>query len=140
MSRHGYTDDWDYDNQIGYINYRGAVASALRGKRGQDFLQEMLEAMATMPKHELIAGELVHEGAACALGTVALKRGMDVSNLDIEDAESVAAAFGIAVPMAREIMWVNDKAYDWNGNLTDAARFEKVRRWIEGELYERNQK
>jgi len=136
MSRSGYTDDYDWDNQIGFINYRGAVKSALRGARGQAFLQEMLEAMAAMPKHELISGELVREGAACALGTVAIKRGLDVSNLDPDDADSVAAKFGISVAMAREIMWANDEMH--YGELTDAARFDAVRKWIEGELYERN--
>jgi hypothetical protein len=146
MSRHGYRDDcWDDDNNIHIINYRGAVASAFRGARGQAFMQEMLESMAALPTQELVAGELVgttmtsygHWGmfevpCACALGSVALRRGMDVSNLDIEDYTAVAAAFGISEAMAREIMYENDEY-----GVTDAARFSFIRRWIEGELYER---
>ena len=138
MGRHGYCNDydcWDSDDQIHMINYRGAVKSALRGRRGQAFLQEMLEAMYALPSRELIAGELVREGSACALGSVALKRGMDVSHLDLDDYTAVAKAFGISEAMAREIMFVNDEGGAWT-TMTDAARFEHVRRWIEGELYE----
>jgi hypothetical protein len=149
MSRSGYNDGcWDDDNNIHMINYRGAVKSALEGKRGQAFLQEMLEAMAAHPVKELIAGDLVGVGhvtcshwglfettSACALGTVALKRGLDVSKLDPDDYASVAATFGISEAMAREIMFENDEAGYWR-TLTDAARFDHVRRWIEATLYE----
>jgi hypothetical protein len=46
MSRSGYSDDhseWDL------IRWRGAVASAIRGKRGQAFLRELLVALDAMP-------------------------------------------------------------------------------------------
>jgi hypothetical protein len=42
MSRSGYVDDVD---QKDLAMYRGAVASAIRGKRGQALLREMREAM-----------------------------------------------------------------------------------------------
>lgn len=53
MSRSGYSDDCD--NTWQWIQWRGRVASAMRGKRGQAFLQEMLEAMAALPMRRLIA-------------------------------------------------------------------------------------
>lgn len=44
------------------IRWRGAVASAIRGKRGQAFLREMLAALDAMPEKRLIAGSLVFDG------------------------------------------------------------------------------
>lgn len=47
MSRSGYCDDGE--NGWATICWRGAVKSALRGKRGQSFLLELAEAMDAMP-------------------------------------------------------------------------------------------
>ena len=66
MSRSGYSDD--YGDEWSRICWRGAVASSLRGKRGQSFLREMLASLDALPAHELISGELVKEGEACAIG------------------------------------------------------------------------
>jgi len=47
MARHGLvssSDDYD-SNNWDYICWRGAVASALRGKRGQSFLRDLLAAV-----------------------------------------------------------------------------------------------
>jgi hypothetical protein len=41
-----------------HIRWRGAVASAIRGGRGQAFLREMLAAMDAMPVKRLVANEL----------------------------------------------------------------------------------
>lgn len=131
MSRSGYTDDymgWDL------IRWRGAVASAIRGKRGQGFLREMLAAMDSLPQPRLIAHELVTEaGECCAIGSVALRRGMDVSAIDDTEREEVAAAFGIAEAMAAEIAFVNDEAA-WGPPETPEARFTRVRSWIVSNL------
>ena len=56
MSRSGYSDDCD--NAWSLIRWRGAVASAIRGKRGQEFLYEMLHALAALPERKLIAFDL----------------------------------------------------------------------------------
>jgi hypothetical protein len=59
MSRSGYHDDgggWSL------ICWRGAVAAAMRGKRGQAFLKEMLAAFDAMPEKRLVAGRLVFDG------------------------------------------------------------------------------
>lgn len=58
MSRSGYSDDYDGDNWD-LIRWRGAVTSAIRGKRGQAFLREALAALDAMPEKQLIAGDLV---------------------------------------------------------------------------------
>ena len=125
MNRSGYTDD--YDDQWATIRWRGAVESALRGKRGQAFLRELLEALDALPEKRLIAGELEEDGAFCALGAVGHQRGIDMQNLDPYDCERVAGEFGIANAMACEIMWVNDEMY--YANDTPEKRFERVRNW-----------
>jgi hypothetical protein len=60
MSRSGYCEDMD--DQWAHIRWRGAVTSAIRGRRGQAFLREMLAALDAMPEKRLVAGALVFEG------------------------------------------------------------------------------
>lgn len=56
MSRSGYTDDgWDDESaQWAAIRYAGALKSAVRGKKGQAFLRELLAALDAMPVKRLI--------------------------------------------------------------------------------------
>ena len=137
MSRSGYNDcdDGDYWQ---FICWRGAVTSAMNGRRGQAFLREMLDAMDALPEPKLTAHELVsHVGPrgplkipkACAIGTVALKRGVDVSNLDPENYDAVANAFGISSALAREIVYIND---EWEQD--PVKRFYAVRRWVKASI------
>src|SRR5687768_2559695 len=108
MSRHGYSEDlepWDL------AQYRGRVANTIRGKQSQAFLRELRTALDAMPKKELIAKELVTEqGDCCALGCIGLARGIDMSNLDPDEAGHVAETFGIAETLVREITYENDEA------------------------------
>jgi hypothetical protein len=133
MSRSGYMDDYDGDGNQGYL-YRGAVESALRGRRGQAFLKEMLEALDALPEPKLIAGELIEQdGAVCAMGAVAKKRSLDMKDVDPEDAEKVALTFGIAEAMAREIAFENDD--DWGASTeTPEHRFQRMRKWVESQI------
>lgn len=115
MNRSGYVDDgFDRQEEMwAFIRYRGAVNSAIRGHRGQQLLREMAAALDAMPEKRLIAEELVADnGQCCALGAVALARGLDVSGLNPEEADLVAARFNIAEAMAREIAFINDSAID----------------------------
>lgn len=84
MSRSGYStdlDDWDL------IRWRGQVASAIRGKRGQKFLVDLLAALDALPQKSLIVDELQEEGQVCAIGALGLSRGLDMSKIDPEDAD-----------------------------------------------------
>lgn len=130
MSRSGYSEDcWGPE----YICWRGAVASAIRGKRGQSFLEEMLHAMAALPEHKLIGGYLQHEGEVCAIGSVGRARGIDMTGIDPEDREEVAMVFGIAPALAAEIVYMNDEA---SYSETPEERFRRMRHWIETCLIE----
>jgi len=130
MSRSGYSDDCE---NLGL--WRQAVDRAIRGKRGQAFMREMAAAMDTMPTKALVAGEVVRDAAhVCALGSVAIARGMDVANLDIEDGESVGEAFGVAKALACEVAYMNDECGPVNE--TEEDRWQRMRRWVDQRLAE----
>jgi len=130
MSRSGYSDDLD---QQELMLWRGAVASAIRGKRGQAFLREMLVSLDALPEKKLIVGELQDEhGAVCALGSVGKSRGMDMSHLSYDDNRvALGKAFGIAGALVAEIEFINDDDFYWAGYCyTDERRFGMVRKWV----------
>ena len=132
MSRSGYTEDMD--DPWAHIMWRGAVASAIRGKRGQALLKEMLADLDAMPIKGLVAHELVENetGAVCALGAVGKARGIDMAPIDPDDSATVAGTFGIAQAMAQEIVWIND---DYGPHKeTPEARFIRVRQWVECQI------
>lgn len=108
MSRSGYCDDYGDDDPLALGRYRAQVASAIRGKRGQVLLHELLEALDAMPDKRLVAGELEADGQFCALGVVGKARGLNLASIDTYDVESLGPKFNIAEQLAREIMWVND--------------------------------
>ncbi|TPN44888.1 hypothetical protein [Mesorhizobium sp. B1-1-7] len=129
MSRSGYIDDMD--DQWAHIRWRDAVKAAIRGKRGQAFLREMLAAMDALPEKKLVSSELETEGQVCAIGSVGRVRGIDMQKLDPEDIETVAATFGISEALAREIVFENDEAW---GVRTDEERFVRMRQWIKRQI------
>jgi hypothetical protein len=132
MSRSGYSDDLD---PLALGRWRQAVKRAIEGKRGQAFLHEMASALDAMPVKELIAGEVVRDSAhVCAIGSVALVRGIDVSELDIHDGEEVGAALGIARALACEIAYENDECgpsrWQAPAGETPAQRWQRMRDWV----------
>lgn len=126
MTRSGYSDDC-YGADL--VMWRGAVNSAIRGKRGQAFLREMLEALDALPEKRLISHDLVTAEGCCAMGAVALKRQLDVGEVEPSDREQVALAFGIAPALAAEIASTNDDDFSWRDE-TPEKRFERVRAWV----------
>jgi hypothetical protein len=148
MSRSQYSEDlepWEL------IRWRGAVASAIRGKCGQAFLREMLAALDALPEKRLIDDDLIIDGRnggfilggdsltdergrvyrvgdVCALGAVGQARGLSMDSLDPHDPYQVAPAFGIARALAQEIVYINDEASI--GLETPEKRFERVRAWV----------
>jgi hypothetical protein len=130
MSRSGYTDECE---GWSLIRWRGAVASAIRGKRGQAFLREALSALDALPEPELIPNDLAAEGSFCTLGAVGRSRSVDMSAVDPDDRETVAGLFAIPHALAAEIMWENDEGA-WAGEETPRARWQRMRAWIAGHL------
>lgn len=128
MSRSGYDDDYD---QWDLIRWRGAVTSAIRGKRGQAFLREMLEALDALPEKALIENEVVtFDGQVCAMGAVAQKRGLDFTAVDPEESDVVANKFGVSEALVREIAYENDDGFYGPGTETPEQRWQRMRRWV----------
>jgi hypothetical protein len=143
MSRSGYSDDGDYCNL-----WRGAVNSAIRGKRGQALLRDLLSALDAMPEKRLVAGELEASGEFCALGVVGHAKGLNLRSIDTYDWEALGKNFNIAEALAREIMYINDDAVgyhefirtgdpypnEWKrAEVKDipARRWDIVRKWVD---------
>jgi hypothetical protein len=141
MSRSGYTDY--NENQWALIRWRGQVASAIRGKRGQAFLRELIEALDAMPEKRLISHELQAEVPAfvppqfagsvtpsvCAIGSLGVKRGINLTALDPENYDTIADAFGIAHQLVQEVEWMNDEAYY---GTSPEGRWQFMRNWAAG--------
>jgi len=129
MSRSGYSDDcggW------GLVCWRGAVKSALSGKRGQSFLVELRDALDAMPDKRLIADSLQAEGEFCTIGVLGAKRGVDMAALDPDDREAVGEAFGISPAMASEIVFMNDEG-SWQTE-TPEQRWVRMRKWVDSNI------
>ena len=137
MSRSGYSDGvegWES------IRYRGAVASAIRGKRGQQFIRDLVASLDVLPSKRLIRHKLVDGEEVCAIGSVGKMRGVDMSAVNPEDyfdydcGEEIASLFGIAPALAREIMDENDEHDFWEKE-TPEQRWQRVRKWAVSQLH-----
>ncbi len=138
MSRSGYSDDCD-----GYelAMYRGVIASATRGKRGQRFFVDLVGALDALPEKALIASELqTKEGAVCALGALAKHKGLPISEDDTYDHDALGEKFDIARQLAAEVMFENDEARAWvyadgKGHPeTPEERWKRVRAWAAAQI------
>jgi hypothetical protein len=130
MSRSGYSTDldtWDF------IKWRGQVASAIRGRRGQKLLSDLKAALEALPDKRLWPGELkTANGEMCALGVVGEARGLEMSNIDPEEPEQVAAAFDIAPQLAQEIVFENDETMPHSE--PPEKRYERMLAWVESNI------
>lgn len=141
MSRSGYSNDGE--NNWAHICWRGAVSSAIKGKRGQAFLLELARAMDAMPVKRLVTEELQADGEFCTLGVVGNARGLDMSAIDPDDSEVVAEKFGLAESMIREIVWENDEhpgvyveqqqGCPWRRE-TPEERWQRMRKWVDSNI------
>jgi len=106
MFRSGYSydlDNWDL------IRWRGAVTSAIKGRRGQVFFKELLDALNGMSVKRLITDELEVNGEYCALGVLGNSRGLDMGKIDPHESAQVAKEFNIAKALAQEVVFMNDE-------------------------------
>lgn len=132
MNRAGYCDDID---PLDLGRWRAQVNSAIRGKRGQAFLRDLLEGLDSLSEKKLILGELEDEnGCVCALGAAAKKRGIDLGSLDTYDYHLLGRALNIAHQLAQEVMFENDEGADWRGRGTPESRWQHVRAWVVEQL------
>lgn len=133
MSRSGYTDDCD--DQWAVIRWRGAVKSAIKGKRGQALLVELLAALDAMPEKRLIVNELEENGEHCTLGVLGAKRGVDMKSIDVYDYRQVANAFNASQALVQEIEYENDEGSECSIRrgqqcATPEDRWQYMRDWV----------
>jgi len=116
------------------ICWRGAVTRAIKGKRGQVFLRELLAALDAMPEKALISSQLRDEqGDVCALGAACAKKEVDPTAFDVEDEDHhdpLGRALGIAPALVAEIEYVNDDS-DYRREQDPFNRYARVRKWVE---------
>lgn len=128
MSRSNYAEDID---NWALIKWRGQVVSALRGKRGQSFLRELISALEEMPHKRLIKNNLEFEGEFCALGVVAQKKGLEINKLPLDDVGILADKLNIAYAMTCEIVYENDEVAC---NETPEIRWARMLAWAKSHL------
>lgn len=128
--RSGYSDDV-YDHWA-WIRWRGQVASAIRGKRGQKLLVDIRDALLAMPEKRLVSHALECEDGVCAMGAGARRRGLDLSTIDPEDSSRVAELLDVAEPLAREVAFMNDSAC--LRHETPEQRYSRMLWWVESEI------
>lgn len=68
MSRIGYSDEEDYPGQ--FQLWRANLARSLRGRKGQQALRDLREALLAMPEKRLIAHHLAAPDGVCANGAL----------------------------------------------------------------------
>ncbi len=125
MSRSGYVDQFDLD-YLAFGRYRGRVASAMRGARGQKLLRDTLAALDAMPEKRLIANELREDGEVCTLGAVMVARGIEPDNYDPAEHDVLGNLLNVSPCVIAEIEFMNDEC-----TPTDPVkRWEFMRREI----------
>lgn len=127
MSRSGYSDDCD-NVQL----WRQAVARAINGRRGQAFLRDLAVALDALPNKRLIRNDLIRDGEVCALGALGALRGINMTELDPDDYDTVAARFNIANSMAQEIVYENDEMGRYSE--TPEELWARMRLWVSANL------
>ena len=134
MSRSEYSEDCD-GRELNL--WRGAVNSAINGKRGQAFLIESLAALDAMLVKKLTTDSL-HDpvvGEFCTLGVVGAARGMALKPLEYANPSEIGAAFGISRAMAAEIMFENDDCDSYSIKaITPERRWILMRYWVQSHI------
>lgn len=127
MSRSGYDDGCEH-----LTMYRGQVASAIRGKRGQAMLCDLRDALDAMPEKRLIGDFIMdNKGGVCALGALGKHKGVDMHKLDASDDDVRATMFNVSECLIREVEYMNDEAYF---RQTPERRWETMRKWVEEQI------
>jgi hypothetical protein len=139
MSRLYFDDDWDY-NVEGL--QQGWLRSAIRGKRGQQFLRELVTALDALPTPELCCGALedAQTGCCCAFGAVRRLRGPENVNLWFHPEEedmspyNLAEPFGVSNTLAWAVVQANEEMAESNTEQARRRRWADVRAWAAGHL------
>jgi hypothetical protein len=140
MTRLYYDDDDSDPSQEGLA--AGALCSAIRGKRGQRFIRDLVQALDALPLPELAAGALEDEetGCCCAFGAVRRFRGADAVPLWFHPMEedmtpdNLAEPFNVSETLAWAVVQANEDGMTGNDESTRRRRWKQVRYWAVRQL------
>jgi hypothetical protein len=141
MSRYCDSDDYDYEPWM-EGQAAGAMRSAIRGRRGQQLLRDLIAGLDALPVPELAAGALEdpETGCVCALGAVRLQRGAEAVPLDFDptdpdiDWRYLAKPFDISETLAHAVISENEYGNKRNDEQSRRRRWQSVRAWAVGNL------
>ena len=111
-----------------------AHEAAIRSRRGQKLLRDLLQALDAMAVKELIANSFITpSGRCCALGALGLARGIDPEDLGAltDDHAHTAKLFGTARSLIIEIETHNDYMLK---SPTPAQRWAYMRDWVASKI------
>lgn len=136
MSRYCDSDDYDYEPWM-EGQAAGAMRSAIRGRRGQRLLRDLVAGLDALPVPELAAGSLEdpETGCVCALGAVRVQRGADAVPLRFDptdpdvDWRELAEPFDISETLAHAVVYENEYYNERNDELSRRRRWRSVRDW-----------
>ena len=136
MSRYCDSDDHDYEPWMDG-QAAGAMRSAIRGRRGQQLLRDLIAGLDALPVQELAAGALKdpETGCVCALGAVRLQRGVEAVPLRFDptdpdiDWRDLARPFDISETLACAVISENEYASERNDEQSRRRRWRSVRDW-----------
>jgi hypothetical protein len=120
----------------------GALRSAIRGRRGQQLLRDLIAGLDALPVPELAAGSLEdpETGCVCALGAVRLHRGADTVPLWFDPADpdvdwrNLAKPFDISETLAHAVISANEYVDSNNDEYSRRNRWKSVRAWAVNHL------
>ena len=136
MSRYCDSGDYGYEPWM-EGQAAGAMRSAIRGRRGQQLLRDLIAGLDALPVRELAAGSLEdpETGCVCALGAVWLQRGADAVTLRFDptdpdvDWRDLAEPFDISETLANAVVGQNEYYDESNDELSRRRRWRSVRDW-----------
>ena len=136
MSRYCDSDDYDYEPWM-EGQAAGAMQRAIRGRRGQRLLRDLIDGLDALPVPELAAGALEdpETGCVCAFGAVRLQRGADAVPLSFDptdpdiDWRYLAKPFDISETLANAVVSQNEYDSKSNGEQSRRRRWQSVRAW-----------
>jgi hypothetical protein len=136
MSRYCDSDDYDYEPWM-EGQAAGAMRRAVRGRRGQQLLRDLIAGLDALPVPELAAGSLENPetGCVCALGAVRLQRGADAVPLRFDptdpdvDWRDLAEPFDISETLANAVVGQNEYYDESNDEPSRRRRWRSVRDW-----------
>jgi hypothetical protein len=142
MSRLDYGDSDSYWEPWMDGQQAGALRSAIRGQRGQRFLQDLVDALDALPVPELAAGLLEDEetGCCCAFGAVRRYRGAEAVPLWFDPMEEdltpdhLTEPFDVSRTLAWAVVQANEECSTSNTPDARRRRFKEVRRWAVAKL------